>query len=319
MIPFFQQPTFAFGPLTIHAFGLIVALAVLVGLRIGASRFARSGLDPAIGERLAWWAIVGGFIGAHLFSVIFYFPEKIAKDPLVLLRFWEDISSFGSILGGLVGIWLFLRIQAPEMPSERRWAYLDGAAFAFTVSLMTGRIACSLAHDHPGKYTRFPLALSLKSEEARAYLGRVYAAAGRTVDLPPQAELARYGFHDLGLYEFLYLALIVVPAMSWLDRQPRRLGFFVVAFVTLYVPVRFLLDFLRVSDIRYGPFTPAQWVALASLASLPLLIANVRRQPRWNPTNTYSSTGAGTPPSGEGGSSATAIYRRLADDSEVDI
>lgn len=102
-------------------------------------------------------------------------------------------------------------------------------------------------------------------------------------------------FHDLGLYEFLYLALFVVPMMLWLDRRPRRAGFFfVVSFVGLYVPVRFLLDFLRVGDVRYGPFTPAQWVAVASLALLPVLIARVRRQPVWSHTTILSAKGAGT-------------------------
>ena len=280
MIPYFEQPSLTIGPITIHAFGAIVAAAVYTGLAIGARRFTRLGLDHAIGERLAWWAVVGGFLGAHLFSVLLYFPAKVAENPLILLKLWEDISSFGSILGGLFGIWLFFRLRARDVNAGARWAYLDVAAFVFPMSLMIGRIACSLAHDHPGTLTTFPLAVSLEGAEAREYITRIYADAGRLAELPPPTALAALGFHDLGWYEFLFLAAVVVPAALWLDRRPRPPGFFLATFVVLYMPVRFLLDFLRVADARYVGLTPAQWAALVALALLPVLLARVRSRVR---------------------------------------
>lgn len=276
MIPYVEQPSVTVGPVTIHAFGAIVAAAVWAGLVLGRRRFARQGLDGALGEGLAWWAIVGGFVGAHLFSVLFYFPHKLAENPLHLFRIWEDISSFGSILGGILGSWLFLRLRAPGVAARTRWAYLDVAAFVFPVSLMVGRIACSLAHDHPGTVTAFPLAVSLETPAAQAYLTGVYREAGLAAALPAPAALARLGFHDLGWYEFLYLAAVVVPAIFLLDRRPRRPGFFLAAFVGFYMPVRFGLDFLRAADARYAGLTPAQWAALAALLALPALVARTR-------------------------------------------
>ena len=269
MIPYFQQPVIRVGPVTIHAFGVIVAAAVYAGLAVGARRFDREGLDRALGERLAWWAIAGGFLGAHLFSVLFYFPREVAENPLVLLKLWEDISSFGSILGGLLGVWLFFRLRAPTVEGATRWAYLDVAAFVFPISLMIGRIACSLAHDHPGTITTFPLAVSLRSPEAQDYIAGVYRSAGRLTELPPAPALAQLGFHDLGWYEFLYLAAFVVPVTLWLARRRRAPGFFLTIFIVLYTPVRFLLDFLRVSDVRYAGLTPAQWVGALMLLALP--------------------------------------------------
>jgi phosphatidylglycerol:prolipoprotein diacylglycerol transferase len=297
MIPYLTQPSVTVGPLTIHAFGAIVAAAVLAGLELGRRRFRRLGLDPGVGEGLAWYAIVGGFVGAHLFSVLFYFPGKIAENPLALLKLWEDISSFGSILGGMLGIWLFLRFRAPAVVLQARWVYLDVAAFVFPISLMIGRIACSLAHDHPGTVTSFPLAVSLHSAEAQAYITGIYRAAGRLTELPVAPVLARLGFHDLGWYEFLYLAVLVVPVTLWLDRRRRAPGFFLATFVVLYMPVRFLLDFLRVSDVRYAALTPAQWVAALMLCALPVVWLWRRAHPR-----------AAAPPSGLPGAAARASH-----------
>ena len=281
MIPYVEQPSFSLGPVTVHAFGLIVATAVFAGLAMGRRRFQRLGLDLALGEGLAGYAVVAGFAGAHLFSVLLYFPEKVAANPLVLLKFWEDISSFGSILGGLLGIWLFLQRRARHLSPQQRWAYLDVAAFVFPFSLAVGRIACALAHDHPGTVTAFPLAVSLGRADARAYIAGVYDAARRLAELPPAAALATLGFHDLGWYEFLYLAAVVLPAFLLLDRRPRSPGFFLSAFVLLYAPVRFGLDFLRVSDVRYAGLTPAQWVALAMLAALLAAVVRRRRRAEW--------------------------------------
>lgn len=276
MIPYFEQPSLHLGPLTVHAFGIIVAAAVLVGLELGRRRFTRLGLDRALGERLAWWVIVGGFLAAHLFSVLFYFPHELAANPLLLFKVWEDISSFGGILGGVAGLWLFLRLKAPGLDARTRWAYLNAVAFVFPFALAMGRIACSLAHDHPGTVTSFPLAVSLESPQAQAYISGVYGAAGRVSELPPPAVLTHLGFHDLGWYEFLYLSVVVVPLFLVLDRKPRPAGFFVVVFVLLYLPVRFALDFLRVSDARYAGLTPAQWVGALTLLSLPLVSRHLK-------------------------------------------
>lgn len=265
MIPYVQQPCAQLGPLRICAFGFIVAASVYAGLELGRRRFRRLGLDASIGEGLAWYAIVCGFLGAHLFSVLFYFPRELAANPLLLFKVWEDISSFGGLLGGFLGILLYFRRRQPTLDSRARLVYLDVAAFVFPVSLMIGRIACSFAHDHPGSITRFPLAVSLASADAQAYIARVYENAGRLAELSSAPTLSTMGFHDLGWYEFLYLAAVVVPLTLWWGQAERRPGFFLGAFALLYAPVRFLLDFLRVGDARYFGLTPAQYAALGIL------------------------------------------------------
>lgn len=278
MIPYLEQPSWRLGPITIQAFGVIVAASVAVGLKLGARRFRQLGIDVGVGERFAFYVIICGFLGAHLFSVLFYFPREVTEDPLLLLKVWEDISSFGGILGGMVGVWLYFRVRAPSTDPLTRWAYVDVAAYVFPVSLAIGRLACSVAHDHPGTLTTFPLAVSLESETARAFIADVYRAAGRLAELPPAPALARLGFHDLGWYEFLYLGVVVVPVTLALGRKSRTPGTFLLSFIALYMPVRFALDFLRVSDVRYAGLTPAQWVALLLLASLPFLWAGRGRR-----------------------------------------
>jgi phosphatidylglycerol:prolipoprotein diacylglycerol transferase len=150
MLPYFEQPAWNIGPLTVHAFGVTVAVAIWVGFAIGQRRFERLGLDARLGQRLGGWMAVGGLAGAHLFSVLLYFPHKLGDDPWLLLRVWEDISSFGGMLGGVAGALLFFATRASDMERQARLAYLDAVAFAFPTSFAIGRVGCALAHDHPG-------------------------------------------------------------------------------------------------------------------------------------------------------------------------
>ena len=276
MIPYLAAPSFKLGPLTIHAFGLIVAIAVWVGVTMVQPRYLRAGLDGAVGERLNIWMGVVAVLSAHLFSVLFYFPNKLKADPLLLLRVWEDISSFGGMVGGLIGATVFLWLRNPKMPSLTRWKYIDTLASVFPFALAIGRVACSFAHDHPGTVTTFPLAISLRTEEAQEFITGVYANSGRSAELPAPNVLATMGFHDMGWYELLYLSLVVLPVIAILNKRARRPGSMLLAFGLMYLPMRIAFDFIRVSDKRYSGLTPGQWVAGLSLFLLPLLYLRVK-------------------------------------------
>jgi phosphatidylglycerol:prolipoprotein diacylglycerol transferase len=143
MLPFFEQPVWRIGPLSIHAFGVAVAVAVWFALAGVRTRFERRGLDPVVGQRLGGWMLVGGIVGAHLFSVLLYFPHKLRDDPWLIVRVWEDISSFGGLLGGLGGALLFFAARARDDERRARLAYLDAIAFVFPAALAIGRIAAA--------------------------------------------------------------------------------------------------------------------------------------------------------------------------------
>ena len=279
MIPYFPQPEFhLFGPVTVHAFGAIVAVAVIVGWRMVVARARTKGLDPGLIEDLLSYVLISGFVVAHLYSVLAYFPREAMEDPLLLLKFWEDISSFGGFAGGLLGLWLFFRFKARDVDAAARLRCLDVIAYVFPFAWAIGRIACSVAHDHPGTVTTFPLGISLKTPEAQAYIAFFYREAGRLAELPPPAVLSKMAFHDLGWYEFLYMSCLMVPAFLVLDRKPRPAGFFLVAFPVLYVPVRFFLDFLRIGDARYLGLTPAQYAGIPVFLTAIFFMVRIARR-----------------------------------------
>lgn len=280
MIPYFEQPTLPLGPVTLHAFGALVGAALLAGSALVVKRCRKTGLDPELGGDLAIYAIVAGFVAAHLYATLAYFPRDVLRNPLLVLKIWENISSFGGFVGGIFGIWFFFRVRAPGLPDEEKLKYLDAVVFVLPPAWAIGRLACTFAHDHPGTVTTFPLGVSLATPEARAYIASYYEAAGRLAELPPPGQLARMAFHDLGWYEFLYTLVAIVPAFLVLDRKTRPPGFYAIAFLVLYVPVRFALDFLRLADARHLGLTPAQYAGIAALAAAGIAVHLRRRRNR---------------------------------------
>jgi phosphatidylglycerol:prolipoprotein diacylglycerol transferase len=244
MIPYLSQPELGFGPLTIHAFGVLVACAVLVGAEIVRRRAAVQGVPEGAIQRFLSWVLVGGFVGAHLVDRVIYFPRETLADPLSLVRFWESLSSFGGFAGGSLGAALFLRRHAARVSA---WRYIDSFAYAFPFGWLLGRAGCFVAYDHPGRSTTFVLGQAYKDGVVR---------------------------HNLGLDEAIYTVLIAALFVV-LGRRPRRPGFFLGLFMLLYAPFRFAADFLRIVDVRYLGLTPGQYGCIG-MALIGVAILRVR-------------------------------------------
>jgi phosphatidylglycerol:prolipoprotein diacylglycerol transferase len=235
LLPYVPQPTLDLGPYRVEAFVVLVAAAIVTEFQIVMRRAPRHGIAPRTASSLLVWAIGIGLASAHVFDVIAYYPERLAENPLELLRFWGGISSFGGMLGGLLGLAVVMRQQG--MPAAEQLRFVDLLIYALPFTLAVGRLGCALQHDHPGVSSDHWLAVAFP-------------------DGP------RF---DLGLLEFFYVSALAA-AFAWLGRRPRPDGFYIGLFFLAYGPVRFVLDALRVSEARYFGWTPGQYLSLVAAA-----------------------------------------------------
>ena len=246
MLPYIEQPTLELGPYRLEAFLVLVAAAIVTQFQIVMRRAPRHGIDRGTASSLLGWAILLGLASAHVFDVLAYYPERLAENPLELLRFWGGVSSFGGMLGGLGGLYLVMRRK--RMSGADMLRFVDCLIFALPFTLAVGRLGCALQHDHPGVSSTHWLAVAFP-------------------DGP------RF---DLGLLEFLYVSVLAL-AFLLLGRRRRPDGFYLGLFFAAYGPVRFVLDSLRVSEARYLGWTPGQYLSLvAACAGLAVLFAVLR-------------------------------------------
>jgi phosphatidylglycerol:prolipoprotein diacylglycerol transferase len=243
--------------LSLHWFGTLVALGIVTG-RLLVARAARVyGPGDPIRAIAAYTAcVVGGIVGAHLLEVFAYQPELLRTEGIkVLWRLWEGSASAGGALGGIAGILLYFRAQGrPSGP------YLDALALGIVPGWGVARLGCAIAHDHPG----------------------IRSTAWYAVQFPDGKRL------DMGLLDAI--VLLALGAVLWLlARKKRPQGALLGVFAVGYSVPRFLLDFLRATDLprsdrRWWGLTPAQWICLGMVVlGLWFLRHGLRGTPRGEP------------------------------------
>lgn len=251
LIPYFEPPAFELGPLTIHGFGILVALGFWFASNKGQAKAVRFTGDPEAAQRinrLVTWLIFGVLFGGHWGHVLFYEPSLLKDDPLILLKFWQGLSSTGGFIAcAILCVVFFRREKQPFYP------YADAVAIGTSLGWFFGRMGCFSAHDHPGGETDF-------------WLGVYGMCPGNN----PQVAC-----HDLGLYEAMWSGAMFL-LFEALDRKPRFHGFYVGWLATSYGVFRLISDFFRHPggiDVRYAGLTPAQYFsAVVLLIGIAILV-----------------------------------------------
>ena len=256
-LPFFSIPTLDLG-IPLQPFGVIVATGVLIGAELLRRYGFRHGVDDEDIRSMTMWVIVTGFVGAHVLDVLMYEQDRLAKEgPLLLLKMWDGISSYGGFVGGACGyfFWVWWKRMTPALISDTIGV---GLLPAFSI----GRIGCTIVHDHVGRATDSPLGVDYPR-------GELYAR-GLLDEFESKASIIRA--HNLAMYELAYLIpvniFILWLAFSRAKPGAKQLpaGLISVLIIGLYAPVRFVLEFYRLntSDPRYAGFTFAQWCSIVA-------------------------------------------------------
>jgi prolipoprotein diacylglyceryl transferase len=242
--------TFPDLPLGLRTFGLMVAVGVLIGARLGSDYGERFGVNREDTYRTGTLMVLAGIIGSRLTWVVTH-TESI-DNPIDVIAIWEGGIQFsgGFIAALIVGFPMFRK-----WTKVQRWHVLNGYAYGLTAGVAIGRIGCYSVGEHFGRTTDF-------------FLGTRYDGGSvREPSLGDTPLTEGTVFHNTSLYELLILAslFVLMTGMIWRAHRHAREVFPVtlVALFMVFVGVeRFLLDTLRVNDERVWSMTGAQWMSL---------------------------------------------------------
>jgi phosphatidylglycerol:prolipoprotein diacylglycerol transferase len=251
VIPYFELREIPIGGgRSLAAFGTLVTLGIFAGAWFAERRGRLAGIPAREIPAAILSAVVPGVVLAHLLALMPHGGGPDGWSNRSVLEFWNGMSSFGGFAGALLGLSIYYG------RSRRSWLpTADVLVQALVIGWVFGRLGCTLVHDHVGTPSEFALAI-------------------RFPDGPR---------HDLGLYELLYTVVVLVPAVFILNRRPRPPGTSVAVLALLYAPVRFLLDFLRQTDlpgadVRHRGLTLAQYGCIV-LAVIGIgLLVRIRRR-----------------------------------------
>ncbi|TWT96699.1 Prolipoprotein diacylglyceryl transferase [Botrimarina colliarenosi] len=138
-------PRFAPEGIPIRGYGVMLLLAISVGVAMAVHRARRHGIAPDTIFALVFWLFVAGIAGARSFFVIEYWDERYAGRPLGetivdVLQFTEGgLVVYGSVIGGLVAFVWFVRRHGLPLRGMA-----DILAPCFMAGLALGRLGCLL-------------------------------------------------------------------------------------------------------------------------------------------------------------------------------
>jgi phosphatidylglycerol---prolipoprotein diacylglyceryl transferase len=249
----------AIGPFTLHTYGVLLAVAFLVGLWVASRQAKREGLDAGRVTDMAVWVLIAGLVGAKLLLVAVDW-RYFGRNPREILSIFQSGGVFyGGLLGGAAVAWWYARRH--RLPG---WRTADVLALGVVVGQAIGRLGCFCAGCCYGKTTQLPWGVTFTD---------VYAA--RAVGTPMDVPL-----HPSQIYESLG-AFLIFLFLLWLAPRKRFHGQVVLAYVAAYSAMRFGLEFLR-GDLDRGAWlggtvSTSQAIAVVLLLGVAVLLPRVRR------------------------------------------
>ena len=222
------------GGLTIHGYGLMIAIGFMLAVFVAVHRAKAYGLNQEAILDIALIAIISGFVGAKLLFVIVSFDEFI-EDPLGVLGS-EGFVVYGGIIAGVLACMLYSMKKKLSFMS-----YFDIVMPSISIAQGFGRIGCFMAGCCYGRETNSAIGVIFPADSM--------APAGVKV-LPTQL------FSAAG--DFLIAGILITYA-----RRAKYKGNTGALYLALYSVGRFLIEFLR-DDERgaVGLLSTSQFISI---------------------------------------------------------
>jgi phosphatidylglycerol:prolipoprotein diacylglycerol transferase len=264
-VPAFELFGRTIGPLTLHTYGVLLALAFVAGLWVANRQARRAGLDPARVTDMAVYVLIGGLVGARLMLLVVEW-QYFTRNPREL---WSLVQSGGVFYGGLLGAlpvaWWYARRHGMD-----GWTTADVLVPGLAVGQAVGRLGCFAAGCCFGRPASVPWAVTFRDPYATR-------AVGTPLDVP---------LHPTQLYESAAVFLLFL-GLLWLGRRKRFHGQVALAYLFFYAAARFVIEFYRGDATRGtvlgGWMSTSQFVALLIVLAVAALYPYLSRRRRPEP------------------------------------
>ena len=242
------------GSFELHFYGLLIAIAVLVAAWFAQRRWAKLGGFAGTMVPIAFWAVVGGLIGARLYSVATSWQQDTGGNAVQIFEIWNGgLGIWGGVGGGVLGGWLAARRMHVPLPP-----LLDVVAPAIPVGQAIGRWGNYFNQELFGLPSKLPWAVRITNQ---AQLGNIYPPKYR----PPMVDGVYLPgtFQPTFLYECIW-DLVTVGLVLLIERKVKlRRGYLFAAYAAIYTFGRFFTEYLRIDPShRYLGLRLNDWTSI---------------------------------------------------------
>ena len=245
---------FRFGHLTLHTYGLMIAIGFILAMSVLRRTAAPLGFNGEQVDSFSVQLLLYGLLGARIMYFAVDGFAGLREDPLAFFRIWEGgLVFYGGVAGAFIAVLVYARRRS--LPLLR---LTDALAPPLLIGHSIGRLGCLSAGCCYGKPLNHWPAITFTNPET---------LAPRFVPLWPTEPM-----------EAAALALLFGGAW-WLFKKGVPTGRLTAYYLCGYAVVRFLMEFLRGDDRgRFiGPLSPSQAFAIPMfLIGLWILVSSLR-------------------------------------------
>ncbi len=259
MIPAPPLNNISLGPITIHFYGIIIALAITSCYFLATRLAKRKNISLSDFDSYIFTILPISIIGARIYHVGTnwdYYKNNMTEIPAI----WSGgLGMFGAIVAGIITLYILTKIKKQSFT-----AILDLIAVTVPLGQAIGRWGNYFNQELFGKPTSLPWALYVDPE------------------FRPQGLNAQTTYHPTFLYESLLNALNFAILYYAYTKKQLKAGSIVALYFINYGIIRLLIESIKIDpDIsaQIGPLRVPQYISLLLiLAGISTLLYLRRRK-----------------------------------------
>ncbi|WP_294561270.1 prolipoprotein diacylglyceryl transferase [uncultured Traorella sp.] len=227
-----------FGSLTIHSYGLLIAIGLFSGYLIAEKRAKKANLNTDELLNLFFVCMLGCVVGGKLLYCIVEY-DAFSKDPALLFDFENGFVIYGGLLGALLGGYQYCRFKGLSFLK-----YFEIFVPSLAWAQGFGRIGCFLAGCCYGKPTDAWYGIAFHHSQI---------APNHVALIPTQLISSAFDFLLAG---FLF----------YLASKNKRTGTLLSVYLIVYSIGRFMIEFLRNDERGFvGFLSTSQLISVFTL------------------------------------------------------
>jgi len=256
--------TFDLGPLTIHFYGVVIGIGVVIAAIVTTRRYQQFGGNPLILDNVILWTVALGFVGARIGYIITHTYRYEGRWHAVLYIWEGGLALYGGLTVGAVVAFLMLRRVGGDFPT-----FTDAISIGLPLAQASGRFGNYFNQELFGTPSTLPWAIEIDAVHR------------------PAAYKAFETFHPTFLYELLWNLLITVPVILFLEHRGKLAkGASFPVYMITYGIIRFLTELIRTdTTFRILGVSRNGWISVGAIiaGSVILYLVQKRGAPRGEP------------------------------------
>jgi phosphatidylglycerol---prolipoprotein diacylglyceryl transferase len=243
----------------LHTYGVLIAIGFIVGIALGVREARRQGQYEEEVLDFAFWALVGGMVGARVYFILVNWHQYFVTNPMVtvdwlpfripaVLAVWQGgLVFWGGALGGAVAFFIYCRRHKIDIAK-----FADLCIVSLPMGHFFGRLGCFSAgccwgepayHLDAGKVVADVPWAALFPTKSLAYTSLIRTADTESVRLMTELGTT-LPLHPVQLYEsfgelIIFVLLVLMRSRKWFHGQV-TLSYFI-----LYPILRSVMELFR--------------------------------------------------------------------------